>query len=205
MSFHMLKAYLYKISIDKRLCKGSELEANPSPDTLRRSYMLVSYLNAIKAAIKSFLLLPTSTILSMPYFYWIQMLHCLAMFSRLLIERPTLWDPNLLTGIHEFVKTLERTSNKIEDATRFGASMSPPRYLPSIFSIVRQKMNNLSANIRESSRVMSSQSHEARPRVILAAKAFDARNMMMDSKTVGLLIRFLQDGNLIWEIQCIGP
>ncbi|KAF6521915.1 hypothetical protein HZS61_013443 [Fusarium oxysporum f. sp. conglutinans] len=106
MSFHMLQVYLYKIGIDERLHEPTDPTllpaADPSPHALRCSYLLVSCLNAVKAVIENFLLLTSPTILSMPYTYWIQMGHCINMFSRLLVTHSTLWDPNLVTGIHDF-------------------------------------------------------------------------------------------------------
>ncbi|KAF4948920.1 hypothetical protein FGADI_9204 [Fusarium gaditjirri] len=120
MSFHMLQVYLYKIGIDERLHEPTDptllSSSDPSPHTLRCSYLLVSCLNAVKAVIENFLLLTSPTILSMPYTYWIQMGHCINMFSRLLVTHSTLWDPNLVTGIHDFTSTLERLAVKIEGA-----------------------------------------------------------------------------------------
>ncbi|KAF5975030.1 phosphatidylcholine-sterol acyltransferase [Fusarium bulbicola] len=127
MSFHLLQVYLYKIGIDERLHEPKDptlLQASdPSPHALRCSYLLVSCLNAVKAVIDNFLLLTSPTILSMPYTYWIQMGHCINMFSRLLVTHSTLWDPNLVTGIHDFTSTLERLAVKIEGAMSEGAGL----------------------------------------------------------------------------------
>ncbi|KAI1062296.1 hypothetical protein LB506_006265 [Fusarium annulatum] len=127
MSFHMLQVYLYKIGIDERLHEPTNPNllpaADPSPHALRCSYLLVSCLNAVKAVIENFLLLTSPTILSMPYTYWIQMGHCINMFSRLLVTHSTLWDPNLVTGIHDFTSTLERLAVKIEGAMSEGAGL----------------------------------------------------------------------------------
>src|SRR6478609_333440 len=132
MSFHMLQVYLYKIGIDERLHEPTDPTllptADPSPHALRCSYLLVSCLNAVKAVIENFLLLTSPTILSMPYTYWIHMGHAINMFSRLLVTQSSLWDPNLVTGIHDFTSPLERLAVKIEGAMSEGAGMTPPRY-----------------------------------------------------------------------------
>ncbi|KAF4414821.1 hypothetical protein F53441_14693 [Fusarium austroafricanum] len=202
MSFHMLQVYLYKIGIDERLHEPETTDpkllnaSDPSPHALRCSYLLVSCLNAIKAVIENFLSLTPLTILSMPYTYWIQMGHCINMFSRLLVTHSTLWDPNLVTGVNDFCSTLERLAVKIDGAMNEGANMSPPRYLPSIFNQMRQKLLDICIKVTESSKAMSSQSgyNIGTP---TAPETFDTGNMIMDEQTEALLFNFLQDGNFL--------
>jgi hypothetical protein len=197
MSFHMLQIFLYKISMDERLRKESEHENDPSPHALRTSHLLVSCLNAVKAVIENFLLLTASAVLSIPYFYWIQLDHSINMFCRLLLEHPTLWDPNLSKGICEFTSTLDRISHRIECALSVGASMSPPKYLPSVIIHIRETLKDICAKVGESSRTMSERSHSMGARAVSAAKVFDARNMVMDEQTKVSLLGFLERGGLV--------
>ncbi|EWG41655.1 hypothetical protein FVEG_03728 [Fusarium verticillioides 7600] len=197
MSFHMLQVYLYKIGIDERLHEPPNpnllSSSDPSPHTLRCSYLLVSCLNAVKAVIENFLLLKSPTILSMPYSYWIQMGHCINMFSRLLVTHSTLWDPNLVTGIHDFTSTLERVAVKIEGAMREGAGMTPPRYLPSMFNQMRGKLIDICGKVGESSKAMA-QGYVGTP---TAPESFDTGNMIMDEETEALLFSFLGEGDFL--------
>ncbi|KAK7587685.1 hypothetical protein V3481_010382 [Fusarium oxysporum f. sp. vasinfectum] len=197
MSFHMLQVYLYKIGIDERLHEPTDPTllpaADPSPHALRCSYLLVSCLNAVKAVIENFLLLTSPTILSMPYTYWIQMGHCINMFSRLLVTHSTLWDPNLVTGIHDFTSTLERLAVKIEGAMSEGAGMTPPRYLPSMFNQMRGKLIDICRKVGESSKAMA-QGYVGTP---TAPESFDTGNMIMDEETEALLFSFLGDGDFL--------
>ncbi|KLP01118.1 related to cercosporin resistance protein [Fusarium fujikuroi] len=197
MSFHMLQVYLYKIGIDERLHEPTNPNllpaADPSPHALRCSYLLVSCLNAVKAVIENFLLLTSPTILSMPYTYWIQMGHCINMFSRLLVTHSTLWDPNLVTGIHDFTSTLERLAVKIEGAMSEGAGMTPPRYLPSMFNQMRGKLIDICRKVGESSKAMA-QAYVGTP---TAPESFDTGNMIMDEETEALLFSFLGDGDFL--------
>jgi hypothetical protein len=88
MSFHLLQLFLYKFSIDKQPHQACEA-SDPSSPALQYSYLLVSCLSAVKAVIEKFLLLSDLAILSMPYTYWIQMVHCVEMFARLLVTHST--------------------------------------------------------------------------------------------------------------------
>jgi hypothetical protein len=189
MSFHMLQVFLYKIGIDEQLHQTSEAP-DPSSPALRYSYLLVSCLGAVKAIIEKFLLLSASTILSMPYTYWVQMIYCVNMFARLLVTHSTLWDPNLFAGICDFTATLERISIKIRSTVSKGAGMDPPRHLPTIINTMREKLIDICASVRESSKTMSGDSPGLATTPSL--DAIRVKNMVMDKKTEALLFNFLE-------------
>ncbi|CAJ0548655.1 Ff.00g022680.m01.CDS01 [Fusarium sp. VM40] len=193
MSFHMLQAFVYKFGVDKQLRLISEA-SDPSSPTLRYSYLVVSGLSAVKAVIEKFLLLSASTILSMPYTYWIQIVHCVEMFARLLVTHPTLWDPNLFVGVRDFTLTLERIFIKIGGAMGEGASMDPPRHLPATINTMREKLIDICALVGKSSKTMSGSSSLTTTN---SQHATHMEIMVMDKETQSLLVNFIRGGSLM--------
>lgn len=183
----MLQAFVYKFGVDKQLRLISE-GSDPSSPSLRYSYLLVSCLSAVKAVIEKFLLLSASTMLSMPYTYWIQMVHGVEMFARLLFTHSTLWDPNLFVGVRDFTLTLERISIKIGGAMGEGAGMDPPRYLPATINTMRDKLIDICALVGKSSKTMSGSSSLTTTN---SQHATHIENMVMDKKTEARLLDFL--------------
>lgn len=189
----MLQVFLYKLGIDKQLRLISEA-SDPSSPTLQYSYLLISCLSAVKAIIEKFLLLSASTILSMPYTYWIQIVHCVEMFARLLVTHSTLWDPNLFVGVRDFTLTLERISNNIGEAMGEGAGMDPPRHLPATINTMREKLIDICALVGESSKTMSGSSSLTTTN---SQHVTHLENMVMDKKTHSLLVSFIRGGSLM--------
>ncbi|RGP79548.1 hypothetical protein FLONG3_2296 [Fusarium longipes] len=180
--------------MDERL-KEPELQIDPSPHGLRTSYLLVSCLNSVKAVIKNFLLLTTSTVLSLPYLYWIQVDRSINMFSRLLVEHPTLWDPSLNVGIYEFTSTLEQISHKIECGSSIGSNMSPPRYLPYPLEEMNKVLKDMYIKVGESSKAMIERPHGSGAVASSTAKSFDMKNMVLNKRIEALLLRFMERGS----------
>ncbi|KAH7244948.1 hypothetical protein B0J15DRAFT_500967 [Fusarium solani] len=191
MSCHVLQIFLYKVGMDDRLLQSLDT-ASSSAYSLRVSHLLVSCFNAVKAETASVLSLANPVILSMPYPYWIQLGHAILIFSRLLVTHHNFWDPGLLTSIQDFADTVEGLSQKIEAAMNEGIDSSPPRFLPTVFTKLRETFINICKGVGENSRANT----QNNPGTTEASTSnmFEPGNMVIDEQTEALLFSFFTDG-----------
>lgn len=191
MSCHVLQIFLYKVGMDDRLLQSMETPSS-SAFSLRLSDVLASCLSAVKAETSSVLSLANSVILSMPYPYWIQLGHAILIFSRLLTTHHNFWDPGLLTSIQDFTDTLEALSQKLEGAMSEAINSYPPRFLPTVFTKLRERFINICKRVEETSRANTQTNlGSTEPSV---SDMFDPGNMAMDEQTEALLFSFFTDG-----------
>ncbi|EEU34191.1 uncharacterized protein NECHADRAFT_101769 [Fusarium vanettenii 77-13-4] len=191
MSCHVLQIFLYKVGMDDRLLQSMETPSS-SAFSLRLSDVLASCLSAVKAETSSVLSLANSVILSMPYPYWIQLGHAILIFSRLLTTHHNFWDPGLLTSIQDFTDTLEALSQKLEGAMSEAINSYPPRFLPTVFTKLRERFINICKRVEETSRANTQMNlGSTEPSV---SDMFDPGNMAMDEQTEALLFSFFTDG-----------
>lgn len=191
MSCHVVQIFLYKVGMDERLSQSMETESS-SKYSLRLSDLLASCLNAVKAEIESVRSLENSVILSMPYPHWIQLGHAILIFSRLLVTHHNFWDPGLLTSIQDFADTLDRLWKKFEGAMNEGANSSPPRFLPTLFTKLRERFMNICKRVEETSRA-NTQTNPGNTQP-LVPDMFDPGNMVMDEQTEAFLFSFFTEG-----------
>jgi hypothetical protein len=191
MSCHVLQIFLYKVGMDDRLLQSLDT-ASSSAYSLRVSHLLASCFNAVKAETASVLSLANPVILSMPYPYWIQLGHAILIFSRLLVTHHNFWDPGLLTSIQDFADTVEGLSQKIEAAMNEGIDSSPPRFLPTVFTKLRETFINICKGVGENSRANT----QNNPGTTEASTSnmFEPGNMVIDEQTEALLFSFFTDG-----------
>lgn len=191
MSCHVLQIFLYKVGMDDRLLRSLDTTAS-SACSLRVSHLLTSCFNAVKAETASVLSLANSVVLSMPYPFWIQLGHAILIYSRLLVTRHDFWDPGLLTSTQDFADTLEAVSEKVEAAMNEGINSSPPRFLPTLFTKLRERFSNICKRVEESSRVNTQ--NDLASTETSASNIFEPGNMVIDEQTEALLFSFFTDG-----------
>ncbi|UPL02172.1 hypothetical protein LCI18_013106 [Fusarium solani-melongenae] len=191
MSCHVLQIFLYKVGMDDNLLQSLDI-AGSSAYSLRISHLLASCLNAVKAETSSVLSLANSVILSMPYPYWIQLGHAILIFSRLLVTHHNFWDLGLLTSIQDFADTVEALSQKIDSAMNEGINSSPPRFLPTVFTKLRERFIDIRKRVEENSRANTQSNLDSTE--TLASNIFEPGNMVIDEQTEALLFSFFTDG-----------
>ncbi|KAF2731137.1 hypothetical protein EJ04DRAFT_554959 [Polyplosphaeria fusca] len=140
LTYEVLKAYLYKISLDDRIWSPSTCPTT----TTQRAHLLESCLAAIEKVIPCFFNLSPHCLLSIPYSTWAPVGHMMLTLSRLSAVNHGAWSSAYVSSILDFKTTCRRFAAKMDEVMAVGQDLSPPRHFSELFVMMRNKFKDLS-------------------------------------------------------------